>query len=184
VAVTGGIGAGKSEALAAFRRQGAAVLSADEIVHRLYACDREVREALLARYGTTDRSRIGAIVFSDPDELAWLEGLIHPRVRREYLAWLEAVADTDLAVVEVPLLYETGAERLFDAVVLVTAPDEVRRQRAGAWVEERSRRLIPDEEKARRADFVYLNEGTLEELDAFVAEVARRLRAGTSRRGR
>ncbi|MER3410324.1 MAG: hypothetical protein C4306_09560, partial [Thermoleophilia bacterium] len=90
VAVTGGIGAGKSEALAAFRRQGAAVLSADEIVHRLYACDREVREALLARYGTTDRSRIGAIVFSDPDELAWLEGLIHPRVRREYLAWLEA----------------------------------------------------------------------------------------------
>jgi len=105
-------------------------------------------------------------------------------VRREYLAWLEAVADTDLAVVEVPLLYETGAERLFDAVVLVTAPEEVRRQRAGAWVEERSRRLIPDEEKARRADFVYLNEGTLEELDAFVAEVARRLRAGTSRRGR
>ncbi len=136
---------------------------------------------MLARYGTTDRARIAAVVFSDPDELAWLEGLIHPRVRRDYLAWLEGVTDCDLAVVEVPLLYETGAEGHFDAVVLVTAPEELRRRRAGARVEERSRRLLPDEEKARRADFVYVNDGTLEELDAFVAEVARRLRAGEGR---
>lgn len=135
-----------------------------------------MRAALEERFGTTDRARIAAVVFSDRDALAWLEGLLHPRVRRAYLAWLEEVQDAEVAVVEVPLLYETGAEGLFDAVVLITAPEEVRRRRAGSRVDERSPRLIPDEEKARRADFVYVNDGSLEELDAFVARVLDELR--------
>jgi dephospho-CoA kinase len=91
IAVTGGIGAGKSEALQAFARRGIPTLSADEVVHRLIAEDPEVRTALEERFGTTDRARIGEIVFADHDELAWLEGLLHPRVRREEERWFEAL---------------------------------------------------------------------------------------------
>lgn len=176
-AVTGGIGAGKSEALKAFGRGGAAVCSSDEIVHRLIATDPEVRRALEQRFGTTDRARIAEVVFHDPDELAWLEGLLHPRVRRAYLAWLEQLGDgVDVAVIEIPLLYETGGETLFDAVVVVTAPEETRRARAGERVAERSGRLLPDDEKVRRADYAYVNEGSLDDLEAFAAHVLEELR--------
>jgi dephospho-CoA kinase len=178
VAVTGGLAAGKSEALKAFERGGAAVCSSDEIVHRLIAEDPEVRQALEQRLGTTDRARIAEVVFGDPDELAWLEGVLHPRVRGEYLAWLQRLGgDVDVAVVEIPLLYETGGEGLFDAVVVVTAPEETRRNRAGTRVEERSGRFIPDEEKMHRADYVYVNDGSLADLDAFVGRVLEELLA-------
>jgi dephospho-CoA kinase len=177
VAVTGGIGAGKSEALRSFQRHGAAVASSDEIVHRLLADDPEVRAAIQDRWGdgaAGDRAAIAAIVFRDRDELDWLERLLHPRVVREYTAWIEelaAGADAPaLCVVEVPLLYETGGERRFDRVVVITAPAEVRAARSRP-ADERERRLLPDEEKARRADFAYVNDGSLEELDAFVADV-------------
>jgi len=140
-------------------------------VHRLIAEDAEVREALERRFGTTDRTGIAGRVFADPDELAWLEELLHPRVRREYLAWLERLGETDVAVVEIPLLYETGGEELFDAVVVVTAPEETRRGRAGARVGERSGRLIPDDEKVRLADYAYVNDGSLADLEAFVEHV-------------
>ncbi len=100
VAITGGIGAGKSEALEAFARHGAAVVSSDEIVHHLLAADEEVKEALVERFGEgvlgedgrPDRARIGQVVFGDRDALVWLEGLLHPRVSAEYLAWRERLA--------------------------------------------------------------------------------------------
>ena len=172
LAITGGIAAGKSEALRAFARHGAAVCSSDEIVHRLIAADPEVRAELERHFGTTDRAAIGEVVFRDADQLAWLEALLHPRTRREYLAWLDRLDDSvEVAVVEIPLLYETGGERLFDAVVVVTASEEQRRRRGGRKVEQRSGRLIPDDEKVRRADFVYVNDGSLDELDAFVRRV-------------
>ena len=174
LAVTGGIGAGKSEALEAFRRHGAAVLSSDDVVHELYAEDAEVRAALEERFGTTDRERIAEIVFSDPKALAWLEGLLHPRVRERYAAWLDEV-ETDVAVVEIPLLYETRADAMFDAVVVITAPEDIRASRRGASVAERSPRLLPDTEKVARADFAYVNDGSLEALDAFVQAVLGRL---------
>jgi dephospho-CoA kinase len=129
-----------------------------------------VREALEERFGTTDRATIAEIVFHDPGELAWLEALLHPRVRRAELDWLSGV-DADVAVIEIPLLYEVGGETMFDAVVVVTAPEETRRARVGATVAERSSRLLPDEEKARRADYAYVNDGSLAELEAFVAGV-------------
>jgi len=175
--LTGGIGAGKSEALKAFERGGAAVRSSDQIVHGLIAGDPEVRAALEERFGTTDRTRIGAVVFADRAELEWLEQLLHPRVRREYASWIERLDDSvDVAVVEIPLLYETGGEALFDAVVVVTAPEETRRARAGGKVGERSGRLIPDEEKVRRADYAYVNDGSLAELEEFVSHVLEDLR--------
>jgi dephospho-CoA kinase len=175
VAVTGGIGAGKSEVLRAFARRGVPTISADEIVHELIAGNPDVREALEERFGTTDRRRIGEVVFADRDELAWLEALLHPRVVAARDAWLAGL-DAPVAVAEIPLLFETGAEREVDAVVVVTAPPELRRLRNAA-VDERSGRLIPDEEKAARADFVYVNDGTLEQLDAFVEDVLAQLTA-------
>ena len=136
-----------------------------------------MRAALDERFGTTDRARIADVVFADLGELAWLEGLLHPRVRREVAAWMEGLdGQAEVAVVEIPLLYETGADALFDAVVVITAPEGVRAARTAVELERRSGRLIPDEEKARRADFAYVNDGTLEELDAFVASVLEELR--------
>ena len=181
VAITGGIGAGKSEALRAFARHGAATASADEVVHRLYG-DPEVKAALVERWGgdvlaggEVDRKRIGEIVFADRDELAWLESLLHPRVVDEQARW-RSEQTAPLVVVEIPLLYETGGDERFDAVVVITAPEETRRGRTEvADVTERQGRLLSDEEMAERADFVYVNDGSLEELDAFVRSVVQRL---------
>jgi dephospho-CoA kinase len=175
VAITGGIGAGKSEALAAFGRQGAATLSADAVVHDLIANDAEVRTALEERFGTTERSEIAEAVFGDSDGLVWLEQLLHPLVRRRTDAWIEHV-EVPVAAVEIPLLYETGGESRFDKVVVVTAPPGVRRSRSAAAGGSREARLIPDPEKAARADYVYENSGTIEELEEFVAAVLADLR--------
>jgi dephospho-CoA kinase len=170
VAVTGGIGAGKSELLRAFARRGVPTISADEIVHDLIARDPEVRAALEGRFGSTERRRIAEVVFADRGALEWLEALLHPRVRAARDAWVAGL-DAPLAVAEIPLLYETGGEREVDAVVVVTAPEEIRVERNPKAGEGRAVRLLPDEEKASRADFVYVNDGTLDQLDAFVEEV-------------
>ena len=125
--------------------------------------------------GEVDRKRVGEIVFADRDELLWLEGLLHPRTVDEQARW-RAEQTAALVVVEVPLLFETGADARFDAVVVITAPEATRRRRSRVGdIAERSARLIPDEEKAKRADFVYVNDGTLEELDAFVRGVVEEL---------
>lgn len=174
VAITGGIGAGKSEALRAFARHGAATISSDEIVHDLIANDPEVRPALLERFGTTDRAKIAEVVFSDRDELLWLEGLLHPRVVERYLEWRERQT-VPLTVTEVPLLYEVGGEESFDAVVAITAPPRVRERRARVPLTGRTERLIPDEEKVKRADFAYVNDGSLDDLHAWVAGVVEEL---------
>ncbi|HEY2072018.1 MAG TPA: dephospho-CoA kinase [Gaiellaceae bacterium] len=176
VAITGGIAAGKSEALAAFGRHGAATLSADEIVHDLLAEDAEVRAAIGERWGDDavgDRARIGEIVFRDRGELDWLERLLHPKTRAATDAWLASV-DAPLAVVEVPLLYETGGEKRFDAVVVLTASPDVREARRPGFADRESR-FLPEDEKVRRADFSFVNDGSLEALDAFVGEVTEAL---------
>lgn len=183
VAITGGIGAGKSTALACFRRHGAATVSSDEIVHHLLATDPEVKEALVERFGeeilgedgAPDREQIALRVFSDREALDFLEALLHPLVSREYLAWREQLAalpdPPKVCVTEVPLLYEAGSEERFDKVVVITAPAKLREARRGGRADDRESRLIPDREKVKRADFVYVNTGTPEELDAWVGEV-------------
>jgi len=181
VALTGGIAAGKSEALQAFARHGAAVISADDIVHELYRSDGELQAALRERWGErvfrdgeVDRAEVGRIVFADRAELTWLEIKLHPRVRQATSDWL-ARQTADVAVAEIPLLFETGGESRFDKIVVVTAPAELRTERRGD-VGDREERLVPEEEKVRRADFAYVNDGTLEQLDAFVAGVLEELR--------
>ena len=183
VAVTGGIGAGKSETLRAFARHGAAVISSDDIVHDLLRDDPEVRRAVVDRLGegvlgadgSIDRGRVGRLVFSDPEALRWLEELLHPRVVARYLHWREQLAEQPepptVCVTEVPLLYEVGGESRFDKVVVVTASPDVRITRHIGPLRDRERRLMSDEEKAARADFVYVNDGSRAELDEFVAGV-------------
>jgi len=187
VAITGPIGAGKSAALEAFARHGAATVSSDEIVHELLRSDPEIHAALAERFGPevvgpdgADRARIAEIVFNDPAQLEWLEELLHPRVAEQNLAWrAEQAARADppaLTVSEVPLLYESGADRRFDVVVVITAPEPVRRERRPVG-DERERRLLPVDEKVALADYTYVNDGTLEELDGFVADVVGKLTA-------
>jgi dephospho-CoA kinase len=189
VAVTGGIGAGKSEALRAFERHGAAVISSDEIVHELLRSDPKVRQAIREQFGDgvfgadgeIDRSRVAELVFGRPDDLLWLESLLHPRVIAAYLRWrddLRRLQDPPaLCATEVPLLYEVGGDKEFDAVVVITAPSEVRISRHVRPMQDREVRLIPDAEKIERADFAYVNDGSLEDLDAFVAGVIAKLAA-------
>ena len=183
VAVTGGIGAGKSEALAAFAEHGAATVSSDEIVHHLLSTNDDVRRRLLERLGAgildaegrVDRGRIAEIVFADRDALAFLEELLHPLVAAEYLTWREHLAALPspprVCVTEVPLLYEVGGESSFDKVVVITAPAKLREQRRRVAADDRDSRLLPDAEKVKRADYAYVNTGTLDELDAWVGEV-------------
>jgi dephospho-CoA kinase len=133
-----------------------------------------VRAALLERFGTTRRKDIAERVFADREELAWLEGLLHPRVVEHYLAWREE-QDARLAVTEVPLLFETGGEERFDKVVVITAPKALREARREPLPGDRETRLIDDKEKVRRADYAYVNTGSLEELDEFVASVVQDL---------
>lgn len=182
VALTGGIAAGKSEALRSFERHGAAVISSDDVVHRLYREDEGLQQALRARWGErvfsdgeVDRGAIGRIVFAERAELAWLESELHPRVRAATDAWL-AAQTAAVAVAEIPLLFETGGQDRFDRVVVVTASPEVRNARRGD-VAAREDRLVPEDEKVRRADFHHVNDGSLEDLDAFVAGVLEELRA-------
>jgi dephospho-CoA kinase len=189
VAITGGIGAGKSEALVAFRKAGAATVSSDEIVHHLLRTDpdvkqeivRELGEGVLDDDGAVNRKRVGAIVFGDRAKLDFLEKLLHPLVSAEYLRWREQLAGLpnppEVAVTEVPLLYETGGDTRFDKVVVITAPAKLRDQRRRVTRDDRDMRLLPDKEKVKRADFAYVNTGTLEELDAWVAGVMRELTA-------
>lgn len=183
VAITGGVGAGKSTALECFRRHGAATVSSDEIVHHLLATDPEVKrdlverlgEEILGEDGTPDRERIAFRVFKDRDALDFLEKLLHPLVSREYMTWREQLAalpnPPEVCVTEVPLLYEVGAETRFDKVVVVTAPKKLREARRGGWTDDRESRLVPDREKAKRADFTYVNTGTPDDLDAWVGDV-------------
>jgi dephospho-CoA kinase len=186
VAITGGIGAGKSEALRAFARHGAATVSSDEIVHHLLRRE-DVRDAVVARMGhgivapdgEIDRGALADVVFNDRDALAWLESTLHPLVSAEYLRWREQLAALPdapaVCVTEVPLLYETGGDARFDKDVVITAPTKLRRARSQVAGDERESRFIDDREKVARADYSYRNTGTMEELDAFVASVMRDL---------
>jgi dephospho-CoA kinase len=194
VAITGGIGAGKSTALDAFRAHGAATVSSDEIVHHLVATDDAVRDALVERLGPEilgedgrpDRARIAEAVFGDPERLAWLEALLHPLVSREYLTWRERLAQLDdpprVCVTEVPLLYEVGALDRFDTVIVITAPRALREQRRRVARDDRDARLLPDREKVRRADYHYVNTGTFEDLFDWVGGVMAELEAGAGAR--
>jgi dephospho-CoA kinase len=182
VGLTGAVASGKSEALAAFARLGAAALSSDAVTHELLGTS-EVRERLVERWGEAvladghlERERVSEIVFGRPDELAWLESVLHPLVGERIVEWRQSLpAETPLAVVEVPLLFETGMEGAFDATVCVVADDSTRAARAGKrgteLLEGRSSRQLSRDEKAARATYVISNDGSLAEFEDQVARL-------------
>jgi dephospho-CoA kinase len=191
VGLTGGVGAGKSTALSALERLGAATLSTDAVVHDLYASD-AVRAAVVERFGpdvapngAIDRAALATRAFATPEDRAWLEGILWPRVGERIAAWREAEAARDPApvamVVEVPLLFEAGMEGAFDATIAVVADEDVRARRASGRgheaVDERVARQLPQAEKARRADHAVRNDGSIEDLDRNLSVILGMLRS-------
>jgi dephospho-CoA kinase len=186
--LTGGIGSGKSAALDAFGRRGAAVLSSDAVVHRLYDDD-EVIAAVRARFGDdvlsadgrVDRAVLGPRAFGDPEAMAFLEALLFPRISIARTAWIaeQRALPTcpPVLVCEVPLLFEAGLRDAFDAVLVVTAPESVRRARVearGQQFDERRARQVDEDAKVAAADASYVNDGTMEQLEAWVDAVMAR----------
>jgi dephospho-CoA kinase len=185
IGLTGGLGAGKSEALRALAELGAATLSTDAVVHELLQGD-ELRDAVVERLGpevvrdgTLDRSLIAGRVFGDDEARAWLEGALWPRVGARVAAWRNALDEADprprAAVVEVPLLFEAGMGPVFDYTIAVVADEAVRAERAGrrghAAVAERTGRQLSQEQKSQRADFTVHNDGTIDELKQSLSNV-------------
>jgi len=183
IGLTGGLGAGKSEALRALEELGAATLSTDEVAHEVLASEHEAVVARLGqeveRDGEIDRALVAERVFGDEKARAWLEGLLWPRVGARVLEWrteTEAARPAPkAAVVEVPLLFESGMEAVFDATIAVVADEAERERRAAtrghAAVADRERRQLPQEEKAQRADYAVRNDGTLEELKEVLSHI-------------
>ena len=194
VALTGGIATGKSHVLSEFRRRGIPGLDADELAHGVEAAGTEATLAIAARFGdvlgadgAVDRRKLAPIVFADPAARRDLEAIVHPAVYRAIAAGLrgfELIGDFPFAVVDVPLLYETGHARDFDRVVVTVCPPEVQVARLvarGLDEREARQRLAaqwPTEQKAKLADFVIHTEGTFEETNRQVEEVYRTLRGG------
>lgn len=187
IGLTGGIAAGKSEALKAFERLGAATLSSDEVVHELLEGE-PLRGRLVERWGAdveadgaVNRAKIGEIVFADPEQLTWLEAQIHPLVQQRTAEWLMSLPEgTEVAVVEVPLLFEVGSDEVFDTTIAVISSDELRRERAAArghaLVDEREARQLTQMEKAERADYMVENDGTVEDLEQALSALLAKLR--------
>jgi dephospho-CoA kinase len=191
VGLTGGIGAGKSEALAALERLGAATISADTVVHQLYE-NPEVRAAVVGRWGDgvapggrVDRARVARKAFADDDDRAWLEALIWPKVGERIAEWRAVESQRDPApralVVETPLLFEAGLESAYDATIAVVAEEGVRAERAGARghaaLDERAARQLTQDEKAARATYAVENSGSLAQLERELSGVLEKLTA-------
>ncbi|HZV75844.1 MAG TPA: dephospho-CoA kinase [Conexibacter sp.] len=187
--MTGGIAAGKSTALGALARLGAATLSTDAVVHELYESD-EVRELVTARWGeevaprgVVDRAAVAARAFGSPEERHWLEGVLWPRVGARVVAFRErALAQQPpppAAVVETPLLFEAGMDAVYEATIAIVAPEAMREQRAGARghaaVAERTSRQLSQDDKAARATYVVVNDGSVEQLEARLSDVLAKL---------
>lgn len=188
IGLTGGIGCGKTAASACFGRQGFQVICADRLAHATLLDPAVVRDIqarwgdeVLLENGLPDRDLIAERVFSEPAELRWLESRIHPRIRRE---WQEATKDGSRDwVVDVPLLFEKGWQGDFDLTVAVVSKPQLQVQRlldrgwSRSQIQARLAAQLPMEEKARRADHVLVNDGTLEQLEEQVTALVAQLRA-------
>jgi dephospho-CoA kinase len=166
-------------------RLGAAVLSTDRVVHRLYDSP-HVRQAVIERFGESvapggvvDRAAVARAAFATSEDRGWLEGLLWPRVGEQITRWREQLdrspSPPRVAVVEVPLLFESGMDGVFDATIAVVADEELRANRAGERgheaLAERDARQLSQEEKSQRATYVVPNDGSLEELEQKLSAV-------------
>jgi len=191
VALTGGIATGKSYVLEELRRHGVPCIDSDSLVHGITSAGTEATAEIAARFGdhiltpdgSVDRAKLGPVVFADPAARTDLERIVHPAVYRAIEAGLrgfERMGDTPFAVVDVPLLYETGAQDKFDRVVVTACPPELqlaRLRERGMSDTEARRRLAaqwPTAEKTARADFVITTDGSFEDTDRQIADLIQR----------
>jgi dephospho-CoA kinase len=184
IALTGSIGMGKSTVAAMFAAAGVPVFDADAVVRQLQGPGGALVDRIGAlfpgtvRSGTLDRDCLAQIVLSDPSKLAALEAIVHPAVREWRQAFVDKHSNAPALIFEIPLLFETGGEKEFDKVVVVSAPAEVQRarvlQRRG-MTEGKLRsildRQVPDDEKRRRADFVVDTGKDLSTTEAQVRQI-------------
>ena len=181
VGLTGSIGMGKSTAAARFASHGIAVFDADAKVHELYAGP--IAPAIEAAFpGTTangkvDRTKLSAALLTEPHTFKQLEAIVHPRVRAAERDFIrdQAAKGASMAVLEIPLLFEADGYKTVDAIILVSAPAAVQRQRvltrpgmSAAKLDRLLLRQMPDEEKRRRADFVVDTGGSIDACNAQV----------------
>jgi dephospho-CoA kinase len=191
IGLTGSIGMGKSTVLRMFGEVGAAVWNADDAVHRLYAKGGGGVEAVAERFpqaivdGAVDRDRLSQLALNDASALSDLEQIVHPLVSADRAAFLDAAARSgvEIAALDIPLLFEKGSEKFFDAVVVVSASAEAQKTRVMArqgMTEKKFRSILmrqtPDAEKRRRADYVIDTSGTLEATRKEVRAVMRALK--------
>jgi dephospho-CoA kinase len=167
LAITGSIGMGKSTVAEMFERAGVPLFDADAVVRDLQANDPELIAAIGRRFpgtvagGVLDRDRLSRLVLGYPAELEALEAIVHPEVQEARAKFLKENEDAPALLFDIPLLFETGGEKAFDKIIVVSAPDTIQRQRVLArpgMTEEKLDAILarqtPDEEKRRRADFV------------------------------
>ena len=192
VGLTGGIGSGKSSAGKFFEDEGFRLIDTDWLVKNRVLTDSEVLGEARRRWGDEvvdgegglDRAKVAAIVFADPAERKWWEGVVHPRVGRLWRAALAAEPEADW-VVEIPLLFESRLEKEFDFVVCVGANERTQLNRAvarglpPAQAEKRIASQLPLAIKLQSAHVVLWNEGSLAFLGRQVRELASRLRSGS-----
>jgi dephospho-CoA kinase len=185
IGLTGGIGAGKSTALAALSELGAAVLSSDAVVHELYESP-ELVEIMVKRFGEAvapggriDRGALARRAFATPEDRGWLEQQIWPRVGARVSEWRQGLSrlrpPPRVAVIEVPLLFEAGMEAAYDATLTIVVDEQVRAARAAARgheaVDERAARQLTQQEKAARSTYVVANDGDIEQLRSKLSDV-------------
>jgi dephospho-CoA kinase len=190
IGLTGGMGAGKSTALKALERLGAAVQSSDAVVHELYE-GTKLREAVIARWGEevlapggeVDRAAVARRAFADEQGRAWLEATVWPLVGERMGRWLEQARALEPSpraiVIEVPLLFEAGLEGAYDVTLAIVASEELRERRAAqrghALTAERAARQLSQEEKAQRATYAIENDGSVDELERKLSGVLDKL---------
>jgi dephospho-CoA kinase len=194
LALTGSIGMGKSTVARMFERAGIAVFDADAVVRELQANDAKVIASIGARFpeavsnGVLDREMLGRMVLGYPDELEALEAIIHPEVQAARERFLQDHSDAPALLFDIPLLFETGGEKEFDKVVVVSAPPEVQRRRVlkRPGMNERKldsilQRQMPDGEKRSRADFVIDTGGDISTTEKQVRDIIACLGIATRR---
>ena len=194
IALTGSIGMGKSTVARMFERAGVPVFDADAVVRDLQANHAGLIAAIGERFpgtvadGVLDREQLGRLVIGYPDELAALEAIVHPEVQAARARFIEDHASAPAVLFDIPLLFETGGEKDFDKVVVVSAPAEIQRrrvlERAGMTqtkLDSILERQMPDSEKRHRADFVVDTSGDISTTEARVRDIIACLGLGPGR---
>lgn len=191
IAITGGIGSGKSYVSNLLEERGIPIYNADNESKRLTVSDEEIRKGLVALVGeqvyfedgTLNKSLLAAYLFASSEHATQVNAIIHPRVKADFRRWLEEHTDCEIVGLESAILYESGFDDVVDAVVAVYAPESLRLERAmkrdgatEAQIRARMSAQMNEEEKRNKADYVVLNDGSAclqKQLDALIYQIKR-----------